>query len=147
MAAGATITFATAYALRKGIEAVSPGYAKTHTVREVQQSYLGGQPRAIPGLGHTHGSGKAAKGRIDAREAAMASSLIQHPGRLKPDTKLTAGEVELIAKAVERGMASHKTEVHLDGVKLAEGLSKNTQAARRLAESTAHTGLKYAARR
>ncbi len=90
--------------------------------------------------------GKAAKGSISPSESALVSRLLEHPQEASK-TALTPGELSALTTAIERAMASHKTEIYVDGKKLAEALHHNEGASRHLSEAVTHYAQKRAARR
>jgi hypothetical protein len=114
----------------------------------IEEGILGRVPHGSGGGGrYAHAGGKAEKGSLSPAESAAVSRLLANPGSLTPQTKLTANEIAMLAAAVERGMASHKTDIYLDSKKIAEAMRQNPGASRHLSEAVAHFAQKQAARR
>jgi hypothetical protein len=122
--AGAAIPFASAYGIHAGVEGLSPGYLREHSIGEVNRSFLGGQNTG-GGYGKTRGGGKAAGGGETPSEAALVSTLV----------------------AAMQPMAEAKVPLFLDSVKVAEAQLHNPRAIRILAEAVAKYAHNTAARR
>jgi hypothetical protein len=114
----------------------------------IEEGILGRVPHGSGGGGrYAHAGGRAEKGSLSPAESAAVSRLLERPQDLTSKTALTAGELAAITTAIERAMASHNTEIYVDGKKLAEALRQNPGASRHLSEAVTHYAQKQAARR
>ncbi len=116
-AAGAAIPFASAYGIHAGVEALSPGYLKEHSIAEINRAFLGGQ------LGTRYGPGRVPS--LSGRAAGGAES---------------PAEAQILARAIESLKPTHDEHAYIlnmDGAKVAEGLLKNPRARREIAEAVA----------
>ncbi len=126
LAVGAAIPFASAVGIHAGVEALSPGYLKGHSVGEVNRAILGGQ--LTPGGGGSQRSragGKAVAGAETSAEATLLSKLIE---KLQP----TNNPVE--------------AHIYVDSVEVAARMLHNPRARRELAEAVAKYGTGMVAR-
>ena len=118
------------------------------SLSEIEEGILGRVPHGSGGGGRwARGGGQAAKGGITPAESALVSRLLERPGELTPQTKLTQTEINALVTAIERGMASHNTEIYLDSKKIGEALRKNPHARREVAEGVTLQAQQKAARR
>jgi hypothetical protein len=116
---------------------------------EIERGLLGIRGNLSIGTGgQTTLGGKPAKGDegMTSSAAASLSRILANPSLLTSSTVLPDDVVRALQQAVERGMASHVTEVHMDAVKLGQTLRRNPRAAREIGEAATANAQKYSKR-
>jgi hypothetical protein len=130
---GVGLLIASNKAIKAATEAITPGYLKQRSLGDYERALFGGGNVPL----NTQAGGRSAGG--NASEAALISRILTSPNLLTPKTVLSDHELTALQQAVERGMASHVSEIHMDSVKLGQALRRNPGASRELSEAvTAH---------